>query len=154
MIDSIQAFVQNVHYWVGIIIKPPLLLQWAASKIQKDGSQAGTFVPGEMRCNVLCTFFWLPKERTCKLFNQYTLNMDWFSCMIFDFDIWCLLCLMNCNVIDVIHWSAQRVWRMSPVEPAAVHAITVHLLGAHTVTSYLWMNLTAAVRGRESAFGH
>lgn len=40
------------------------------------------------------------------------------------------------------------------MEPAAVPAITVHLLGAHTVASYLGMNLTAEVRGRESAFGH
>lgn len=61
---------------------------------------------------------------------------------------------MYCNVIDVIHWSAQRVWRTSPVEPAAMPAITVHILGAHTATSYLWMNLTAEGRGRESDFEH
>lgn len=43
--------------------------------------------------------------------------------------------LMNCNVIDVIHWSAQRVRRMSPAEAAGVSAVTVHHPGVHAVTA-------------------
>lgn len=92
--------------------------------------------PGALRWDVLSAKRSLQQQRF-----QHSLNMN-------SFHAWRLILisgichararLMDCNVIDVIHWWAQRVWRMSPVEPAGASAITAHLLGVHKLASAEW----------------
>lgn len=132
-IGSIQAFVQDVQYGVGLINQHPVLVHWTAGEL-RDGSR-GLWSPH--RCNEM--------EYNVHLFDCHKRNVFISTpCVCIHFHAYLILMsavcrararLMNCNVIDVIHWSAQRVWRMSPVEPAGVSAVTVHHPGVHAVTS-------------------
>lgn len=132
VIESIQALCRKCNIKLQQQSTPECwLAQRAASELQ-DGSQG--LWDGR---------FGVPRQRSLQQprFHQHSLNMA-------SFHAWRLILisgichararLMNCNVIDVIHWWARRVWRMSPVEPAGASAITAHPLGVHTLTSAGW----------------
>lgn len=78
VIDSIQAFCAECALLSGNYNQPP----HSRRSGRPVSSRSSNIRPGWNEMESTGHFLWLPKERTCKLFNQHLLNVASLSCVL------------------------------------------------------------------------